>query len=205
MLFALPERSDTKPARPRGRPRSKETRAAILRAAYELLDRDGYTAMSIEGIASRAGASKATIYRWWPSKAAVVMDAILEMANPSFTFPDTGSAIEDMRRQLKVVIAAYNESRTGETVAGLIAGSQEDPDLAKAFSERFIGPRRADAIAMLERGKRRGELRPDLNPGTVIDAIYGSLYYRLLVNHVHTEVAYADELIRQFGAALTAD
>jgi AcrR family transcriptional regulator len=201
----VPGASNSKPARPRGRPRSKETRRAILAAASELLDRDGYTAMSIEAIASRAGASKATIYRWWPHKAAVVMDAILETANPSFAFPDTGSAIEDVRRQLKVVIAAYNESRTGETVAGLIAGSQHDPDLAKAFSERFIAPRRVDAIATLERGKRRGELRADVNPGTVIDALYGSLYYRLLVHHVHTESDYADELIRQFGDALTAD
>jgi AcrR family transcriptional regulator len=197
------QRSDTK--RPRGRPRSEETRTAILRAASELLDRDGFTAMSIEAIASRAGASKATIYRWWPNKATVVMDAVLENAAAGFAFPDTGSAIEDMRRQLKVVIAAYNQSRTGETIGALIAGSQHDPDLATAFRERFIAPRRADAIAMLERGKRRGELRSDLDPGTVIDALYGSLYYRLLVHHVHTEVEYADELIRQFGAALTAD
>jgi AcrR family transcriptional regulator len=194
--------------KPDDRRRNEKTRTAILRAARELLDRRGFRQLTIEGIAQRAGVGKATIYRWWPSKAAVVMDAVLEAASPRIPFPDTGSAREDLRRQIASVIELYTRTKTGRGIRALIAESQHDPSVAESLRDRFIASRRAEAATVFERGIERGELRPDLDVGVAIDALYGAVYYRLLVSHAPLDSAYADALIGQLFAAFerrTAD
>jgi AcrR family transcriptional regulator len=182
---------------PDERRRNEKARSAILRAARELLDRRGFRRLTIEGIAERAGVGKATIYRWWPSKAAVAMDAVLEAASARIPFPDTGSAREDVRRQIASVIELYTRTKTGRGIRALIAESQHDPSLAESLRNRFIASRRAEATTVFERGIERGELRPDLNVGVAIDALYGAVYYRLLVSHAPLDSAYADTLIDQ--------
>jgi AcrR family transcriptional regulator len=186
---------------PDERRRNKAARTAILRAAAELLDRRGFRRVTIEGIAARAGVGKATIYRWWPSKAAVVMDAVLQAASPRIAFPDTGSAREDVRRQLALVIDFYIHTKTGRGIRALIAESQHDPSLAESLRDRFIASRRADATAVFARGIERGELRADLDVGVAIDALYGAIYYRLLVSHEPLDAGYADTLIGQIFPA----
>jgi AcrR family transcriptional regulator len=181
--------------------RNEGARRAILRAARELLDRRGFRRLTIEGIAGRAGVGKATIYRWCPSKAAVVIEAVLEAANPRIPFPDTGSARDDLRRQLASVIELYTRTKTGRGIRALIAESQHDPSLAESLRDRFIASRRAEAGAVFERGIERGELRPDLDVGVAIDALYGAVYYRLLVSHAPLDAAYADTLIDQIFPA----
>jgi AcrR family transcriptional regulator len=186
---------------PDERRRNERARAAILRAARELLDRRGFRRLTIDGIAASAGVGKATIYRWWPSKAAVAMDAVLEAASPSIPFPDTGSAREDLRRQIASVIELYTRTRTGRGIRALTAESQHDASLAESLRDRFIAIRRAEAASVLQRGIERGELRSDLDVGVAIDALYGAVYYRLLVSHAPLEAAYADALVGQvFGA-----
>jgi AcrR family transcriptional regulator len=186
---------------PDERRRNEQARAAILRAARELLERRGFRRLTIEGIAARAGVGKATIYRWWPSKAAVVMDAVLQAANPRIPFPDTGSAREDVRRQIASVIELYTRTKTGRGIMTLIAESQHDPALAESMRDRFIASRRAEAATVIERGIERRELRPDLDVGVAIDALYGAVYYRLLVSHAPLDAAYADTLIDQLFPA----
>jgi AcrR family transcriptional regulator len=181
--------------------RNEQARTAILRAARELLDRRGFRRLTIEGIAARAGVGKATIYRWWPSKAAVAMDAVLEAAGPRIPFPDTGSAREDLRRQIASVIKLYTRTRTGRGLRALLAESQHDPSLAESLRDRFIASRRAEAATVFERAVERGELRPDLDVGVAIDALYGAVYYRLLVSHAPLDSAYADTLIGQLFPA----
>jgi AcrR family transcriptional regulator len=181
--------------------RSDVAHAAILRAARELLYRQGFRRLTIEGIAERAGVGKATIYRWWPSKAAVVMDAVLEAANPRIPFPDTGSAREDVRRQLVSVIEFYTHTKAGRGIQALIAESQHDALLAESLRERFIASRRAEATTVFQRGIERGELRRDVDIGVAIDALYGAVYYRLLVSHAELDSAYADALIDQIFPA----
>src|SRR3954452_17423589 len=132
--------------------RSEKARTAILRATRELLDRRGFQRLTIEGIAARAGVGKATIYRWWPSKAAVVMDAVLEAARGRIPFPDTGSAREDLRGQIASVIELYTHTKTGRGIRALIAESQHDPSLADALRDRFIASRRAEAATVFDRG-----------------------------------------------------
>ena len=180
-----------------GRPRSERTRKALLAAARELLELGGLRGLSMDAIAARAGASKATIYRWWPNKAALVMDAYLEDTNPRIAFRHNRSTRTELRRQLRTVIRAMHHSPAGRTLAALIAESQHDPELATALRERFIAVRREDAAQLLERGRRRGELRGDLETGVVIDALYGALYYRLLVSRDPTGPEYADALLDQ--------
>jgi AcrR family transcriptional regulator len=146
--------------------------------------------------------SKATIYRWWPSKAAVVMDAFLAGTSPRMPFPDTGSTREDLRRQMRSVIRLFNQPATSRPFVALIAGSQHDPELAAALRERFIASRRAAASEVFARGVERGELRPDLDIDLAIDALYGALYYRLLVSGAPLTARYADRLLEQFYPAL---
>ncbi len=187
-----------------GRPRSERATAAILRAASELLDSRGLDGLSVDAIAARAGVSKATIYRWWPNKAAIVMDAVLNVTAPQIHFPDTGSAREDLRRQMRSVVRLFTKTATGRALVALIAQSQHDPATATALHERFIDPRRTTAGNVLRRGIARGELRPDLDVDTAIDTLYGALYYRLLVSGDPLTPHYVDRVIDHIYPTLAA-
>ncbi len=191
----------SEPSRPSAQPgdtrrRSDRARAAILAAAWDLFAKHGLRELTIEAIANRAEVGKTTIYRWWPTKAAVVLDALHEHFDTTIGFPDTGTAREDLRRQLRSVIKLL-ATPTGKAYLALIAESQHDPDLAAALAERYITARRAAATEVVERGITRGELRADLDPAAVIDLLYGALYYRLLVSHDPPSPSYADTLIEQ--------
>jgi AcrR family transcriptional regulator len=187
-----------------GRPRSQRATAAILRAAGDLLDSRGLDGLSVDAIAARAGVSKATIYRWWPNKAAIVMDAVLSVTAPQIPFPDTGSVREDLRRQMRSVVRLFTKTATGRALVALIAQSQHDPVTATALHERFIAPRRTTAGDVLRRGIARGELRPDLDVDTAIDTLYGALYYRLLVSGDPLTPRYADRVIDHIYPTLAA-
>jgi AcrR family transcriptional regulator len=190
-------------SRARGRRRSERARSAILDAARELLDREGFPALSVDAIAARAGVGKATIYRWWPNKAAVVMDAFLAATGPGTQFPDTGSVREDLRRQLRSLIRLFRQPSLARPFVALIAESQHDPVLAGALRERLIATRRGSVKEVLSRGIQRGELRADLDLDVAIDAFYGAVYYRLLVSGEPLTPAYADRLLEQLYPALT--
>jgi AcrR family transcriptional regulator len=180
---------------PPGRPRSDKARKAVLAAALELVAEAGYAALTIEGIAARAGVAKTTIYRSWPSKAAVVMDAVFVESDPRLTFPDTGSAREDLIRQMGQVATLFTEPAFRKPFVGLLAQSQHDPALAAALHEWLINARRSGASEVLRRGVERGELRADLDVDVAIDALYGALYYRLLVTHQPVSPDYARTVI----------
>jgi len=185
------------------RRRSDRAHAAILSAAWELFAERGLRQLTIEAIAERAGVGKTTLYRWWPSKAAVVLDALHEHVEPTIGFPDTGSAREDLQRQLRAVITLLS-GPTGKAYLALIAESQHDPELAKDLAERYIA-RRAAAGAVIERGIARGELRRGVDPGIVIDLLYGAVYYRLLVSHDPPTPRDADTLIDHVFTGLGPD
>jgi len=150
--------------------------------------------MSIEGIAARAGVGKATIYRRWPNKASVVMDAFLAATSQEVAFPNTGSAREDIRRQMRSVVRVLNGPR-GRTIATLIGVVQSDQELAEAFRTRFVAVRRGEAKAVVQRGIANGEFKPDMNLESVLDCLYGPLYFRLLIGHEKASANYADQLV----------
>ena len=185
---------DDAPGRAPGRPRCAITHQAILDCANGLLDEIGFSSMSIEGIAARAGVGKATIYRRWPNKASLVMDAFLAATSKEIAFPNTGSAREDIRRQMRSVVRVLNGPR-GRTIATLIGVVQTDQELGEAFRTRFVAVRRGEAKAVLQRGIANGEFTPEMDLESVLDCLYGPLYFRLIIGHEKPSAKYADQLV----------
>jgi AcrR family transcriptional regulator len=187
-------RNSTDGKRPPGRPRSEQSRQAILRSTLKFLrQRGGFSDLSIEAIAADANVSKATVYRWWPTKAALVADAFSASADLELQFPDTGSVCNDMSLQMRRLIHVFRSSR-GKVVAALIAGGQSDPHLIEAFRERFLWPRRRQAYRTLQRGIDRGELPADSNLDLLLDSLYGPIYMRFLIRHDKLNEDFADEI-----------
>src|SRR2546423_4364752 len=120
-----------------GRPRSAQDRQAVLTAATEIVRESGFAALTIEGIAARAGVAKTTIYRSWPNRAAVIMDAVFAASAEPLAFPDTGSAQEDLRRQIGAVVKLFSDPSFGPLFVGLLAESQHDAVLAAALYDRL--------------------------------------------------------------------
>ncbi|MEM7592296.1 MAG: TetR/AcrR family transcriptional regulator [Cyanobacteria bacterium P01_A01_bin.83] len=178
----------------RGRPRSPETRTKILKAAYEMLIEVGFMDLTIEGVAARAEVGKPTIYRRWKTKAALAMDAFLEIITPEITFPDTGSAKDDFKEQMQKIVKLMNSPR-GQVLANVIGCGQADQELMAAFRENWLIPRRKDAQQIWQRGVDRGELRADIDVEVAIDALYSPLFYRLLLQHQPLTMEFIDELV----------
>lgn len=180
----------------RGRPRSEAVRQAVLQAAYEMLQASDFSAVTIEGVAARAGTTKTTIYRWWSSKAELIMDAFLEKTQAQTNFANTGSVIKDFRQQIPLLVQAY-AGETGHSVASIIAAAQMDQATAEAFRTRYLAVRRAIAKMLVERGIEQGIFAPDLDPEIAIDLLYGPIYFRLLVGHAPLDLAFAEHLFEQ--------
>ena len=187
-----------------GRPRSEQSRRAILDAAYQAMGETGFSGLSIEGIARRAGTSKATVYRWWPSKAAVVLDAVQEHTHGYPGFDHSGDTRADLLTELQGVVAFYTTA-AGGALLDLIAQSRFDPALATALRERFIASRRQETAQVLRAGIAAGQLRTDLDVEVAMDAIWGAVYYKLLVSHSRMEPDYASHVLDTFWRALAAE
>ncbi len=178
-----------------GRPRSEQARQAILRSTSRLLQRTGFADLSIEAIAAHAGVGKATVYRWWPDKGALVVDAFASSAEEELHFPDSGSVYRDMSLQMTQFLGILRSKR-GRIVAAVIAGGQSDPSLIQAFRERFLRPRRQEAYHTLRRGIERGELPRNLDLDLVLDILYGAIYMRFLIRHTQLSEEYITDICR---------
>ena len=177
-----------------GRPRCEETRGAILRAAYELLESGGLGAFTIEAVAERSGAAKTTIYRWWPNKGALAMESLLGVAEAQSPFPETDSPRADLRAHLHLYAKALR-GRAGKLLTGIVAEAQKDPATRDAFIASYMAPRRQAARHLLERGMARGEFRPGLDIEGICDALYGFFYLRLLFGHRPMDDGAVDQLL----------
>lgn len=173
--------ADPPPRRGRGRRPAAEVRREVLAAAAELLFEDGMAGFTIDKVAARSGASKMTIYKWWPSKGALALDGYFNKVEPRLVFPDTGDIEADLRSQLHAFLDVLRGSPAGAAIAELIGQAQTDPELKAAYLQRYSAPRRAAAVAAMELAKRRGQLRSSLDAETVVDQLWGACYHRLLV------------------------
>ncbi|MBB5914423.1 AcrR family transcriptional regulator [Nocardia transvalensis] len=182
-------------ARGPGRPRSERSRRAVLIAARELLTDRGLPGLSVDDIAAHAGVSKNTIYRWWPTKAAVLMDAFTDAYAGKMTAPADGDALSRLHTQVRRVAQLMNTPEARLPFTALVAAAQHDPELAAALRERFIESRRADVTTLIAQGVEEGQFPADVDPEIVIDLVYGALYYRLLISGATIDPAYADRLI----------
>jgi len=166
--------------RPPGRPRSEAARRAIVRATLRLLRETGFNGLSIEAIAAEASVGKTTVYRWWPNKGALVVEAFSSSVRRELLFPDTGSVYADLTVQMSHLVRLFR-SRRGGLVAALIGGGQTDPELIEAFRDRFVWPRRLEAYSTLQRGIERGELPGEADLDLILDSLYGAVYMRFLI------------------------
>ena len=170
-----------------GRPRDETSRKAILAATFKLLQKRGYARLPLQLIATTAGVGKTTIYRWWPNRAALAMDAFFEYTAAELAFPDSASAADDFRQQIKQ-LATVLRSKRGEVLAAMIVGSRNDRDLARALQTQWIDPRRVWGFARITRAAREGQCVPNLNIPSALDALYSPLYAHLFLGvGVHTE------------------
>jgi AcrR family transcriptional regulator len=165
-----------------GRPRSEQARQSILRSTLKLLAKRGFSELTIEAVAAHAGVAKATVYRWWPDKAALIADAFASSTTSKLHFPDTGSVRTDMSQQMRQLVKIFR-SRRGRIVSAMLGAGQSDSSLIAAFRERFLKPRRQEAYATLRRGIRRGELRNNVDMDLLLDSLYGPIYMRFLIRH----------------------
>jgi len=160
--------------------RSRRSHRAILDAALELATRDGYARLTVEAMATAAGVSKQTIYRWWPSKAAVVLEALNDRTGPASRVPNTGELAADLTAATRAVMLLLN-TPLGTIWRGLIADAQSDERLAQDLRESFFEPRMARWQERLEAAVEAGELRTDVPARTMVELLFGPIYYRLLL------------------------
>ena len=183
------------PRRGRGRRPAAEVRSEVVEAAAELLFAEGMAGFTIEKVANRSGASKMTIYKWWPSKGALALDGYFHRVAPELAFSDTGDIEADLRAQLHAFLRVIRDSAAGRVIAELIGQAQSDPELKAAYLQRYSSPRRALAVAALERAKQRGQLRAGLDAESVVDQLWGACYHRLLLPDQPLTHEFVDALV----------
>ena len=192
----------------RGRPRSEAARRAVLDAATDLLLAQGLEAVSMDDVAGRAGVSKATIYRWWPTKQTLALDALYQQWDTAQPVPrDTGSLRGDLLALLRPWARRARARPYGRVIAALIAEAQTDPAFAEEYRARFVEARRAPARAVLGRALERGEIPADTNIEVALDLLYGPLYHRLLHGHGPLNDRFVEDVVDAVlgGLAAVAD
>lgn len=190
--------------RPRGRPRSETARQAILAAAGELMLSGGLGAATMDAIAARAGVSKATIYKWWPSRGAVALDGFLDRVVGTLAIPEGLSAAESLTWQINALVTLLRDTTAGPLMRALVAAAQSDPDIARSLRERWLAPRRAVSLAVLRAGMDRGELRPDMDTEAVLDELFAPVYYRLFFGHGPLDDDLAATMVAQLISGIRA-
>lgn len=178
-----------------GRPRSTTSRNAILKAAYQILREGGFAGFTVEGVAARAGAGKATIYRWWQSKGTLAIEAFLVAVAPRMDDVRQGpSAIADLRRQVHVAATLYR-GKVGQLLRELIALGQEDSETSRALRSDFVEPRRQAALRLLQRAQASGEIAAGTDIEVLADALWGPIFHRLLVSRMPLDRGFIDKLL----------
>jgi AcrR family transcriptional regulator len=181
-----------------GRRRNEAAREAILDAAFRLLSGPGAEALTIDSIAAEAGVGRQTIYRWWPSKGAVLADALVRHARVVVPERDTGSFTGDLTAFFVDSFAGLGYEGYADRLRQIVAEAQHDEHVARVLAD-FTAVRRAALHALLERGRDAGELAADTDLDMLVDMAYGVLYYRLMVSHAPLD----EKAARSLAAELT--
>ncbi|MBT2449910.1 TetR/AcrR family transcriptional regulator [Streptomyces sp. ISL-43] len=199
-MSASPQPS-TSPRPPDAARRSDRSRRAILDAALALVGEVGYNKLTIEAIAARAGVGKQTIYRWWPSKAAVLLDAALALAGDAGSgsgwtgFPDTGDLAADLKSVLRATADEFADERYAAPARALTAAGATDPELGARFNEKLLEPQLALYEERLRAAREAGQLAPDTDLRLVVEMLLGPLTYRWLLRTAPLTHAYTDALV----------
>jgi len=176
-----------------GRPRCEKSRKAIMKAAHELLNEKGGASLTIEAIARRAKVGKPTIYRWWPSLADIVLEALLQQADANITVPLFESLRKTLGRFLKQSMKAI-VTGGGVHLRFLMAHAQKDEDFRKRFRENFTAERRRILKSIFQAAVEHGQIVSGQNLELLMDIVFGAMWYRLLVEHAPMDDSFAEEL-----------
>jgi AcrR family transcriptional regulator len=168
---------------PPRRPHAEELRDRVLAATGELMLEGGLAAATMEAIAARAGVSKRTLYKYWPSRGAVALEGFMRSAASSWSLPDGASAAESLTVLVVAAARLFVGTPAGPLMRSLIADAQSQREIATAIREQWLRPRRAVAADLLRRGMADGEFRPDLDVEVTLDLLFAPVYYRLLLGH----------------------
>jgi AcrR family transcriptional regulator len=156
----------------------------------------GTVPFSPEAVAKRAGVGKPTLYKWWPTKATLVLAMLVERMAPKLEKPTDLTGEDSLRFRVRTLIDAFN-GPFGKIVTGVIAEGQSEPAVLKEFFDRWVSPRRNATIADLQRGKDAGELRSETEPELLNDAVFGAIYYRMLLRSAPLTRRFGEELVEQ--------
>lgn len=176
-----------------GRPRSENARQAVISATHDLLNEKGGVGLSIEVIARRAGVGKPTIYRWWPSLADIVLEALLRQADAGIVVPSSGSLRETLRSFLGQSMRAVVDG-AGVHLRFLMARAQLDEAFRARFRDHFTERRRAVLKSVFQRAEECGEIDVGHDLDMLVDIVFGAMWYRLLVGHASMDASFADGL-----------
>ncbi|MFJ7490855.1 TetR/AcrR family transcriptional regulator [Streptomyces sp. NPDC097727] len=184
--------------------RSERSRRAILEAALELCTEKGYGRVTVEAIAARAGVSKKTIYRWWPSKSAVMLEAFTDALVGTTPFVDTGDIAADLRANVMGAVKLLSTPPYGPAYAGILSEVHHDDALAETVRTKLIDPRFDEAVARLRRAQEQGQIPPGADLPLAVEMLYGPVYYRHVlrkpVQDEETIAALVAHVLRALGA-----
>lgn len=192
------------PRRGRGRRPSAQVRQEILDAAGRLLMAEGMAGFTIERVAALAGASKMTIYKWWPSKGTLALEGYASTVDSFLSVPDTGDIEADLTTQLLTYVHLLRDTPAGRITAELLGAAQTDADLATAFRRTYSGPRRAVGLAALRTAQSRGQIRADVDPEVLIDQLWGACLYRLVMGDQPLTDDFARAVVRNLVHGMRA-
>jgi AcrR family transcriptional regulator len=185
--------------------RNERSRLAILTAAQELLTEVGYAALTIEAIAARAGVGKQTIYRWWPGRGAVILDALTLAAAAEPKLPDTGDVRADMRLVMRATVAEFADPRLSATTRALTIETLSNETLAAQVRERLLEPQMGAIRSRLAAGQDAGQIRAGVDLDVAAELFMGPLYHRWMLGTGPLTEDYADDLVDLAMAALSKD
>nr|BFE62548.1 TetR/AcrR family transcriptional regulator [Dactylosporangium thailandense] len=175
--------------------RGADRTEAILRATLELGQEIGYAKLTMEAVAARARASKQTVYRRWPSKAALLLDSLLSLNGPALDYPDTGDIMADLRTQIHSAVDLLAQPPIGPLFKALIGEAQHDPQIAAALNERFIAPQADKTVARLKTARDHGQLSPAFDLALAMAILSGPLYFQLLITQEPLTHPYIDRIL----------
>jgi AcrR family transcriptional regulator len=179
---------------PVGRPRSETARRAILAATTRLLEQMSVRDLTVDAIAKAAAVGKPTIYRWWPNKTAVAIDAFFENCSPPLIYPANGSGRAALIAQLHRDVVIWN-GRAGRMIAEILGDGQANAEILFTFRERYIEGRRSSLRDAISKAKLTGEITDALDADIIIDLFCGPIFYRLLVGHLSIDEVFMDRLV----------
>jgi AcrR family transcriptional regulator len=182
--------------------RGEQVRDAVLTAAGELMLEGGLAAATMEAIAARAGVSKRTLYKYWPSRGAVALEGFMRSAATSWSLPENAPAAESLEALVVAAARLFTQTPAGPLMRSLIADAQSQDEIATAIREQWLRPRRAVAADLVREGIAAGEFRADIDIEVTLDLLFGPVYYRLMLGHETLNEPFAAASARHLIAGL---